>query len=89
FFWVKTPDGRGAGLGAWQLGVSLYHLDLDDSGLNVGQLDSMTFGINWFLNPNMKVQANYDITDRDFVNILNANGSGQVHGFGMRCAFDF
>jgi phosphate-selective porin OprO/OprP len=89
-FWiVTTPDGRCMGWGAWQVGGRYSHLDLTDAGIEGGILDSFTLGLNWFWNPNAKVQFNYDITWRDFTNDLGFNGDGQVHGFGMRMAFDF
>jgi phosphate-selective porin OprO/OprP len=89
FFLVKTPYGPCGGWGAWQVGARYGWLDLNDSGLNGGRLNSLTLGINWFLNPNLKFQANYDVTHREFANVRGLDGSGEVHGFGMRCAFDF
>lgn len=35
------------------------HIDLEDSGYNGGELSDITLGINWYLNPNMKVMLNY------------------------------
>lgn len=78
--------------GAWQLAFRYDHADLNDKGLNGGTLNSYTFGVNWFLNPNMKVQANYALTERDRVasqaQATTVDG-GLIHGFGMRLAYDF
>lgn len=87
FTWQRGSCQRGPG--AWQAGIRLSYLDLNDSGLEGGRLASITAGLNWFLNPNMKLQANYDATRRHFSNLNGAAGDGQVHGFGVRCAFDF
>jgi phosphate-selective porin OprO/OprP len=90
FFIVR--DGSGcvcSGWGAWQVLARYQFLDLQDRGIDGGRLDAITFGLNWFLNPNLKVQWNYDWTHREFVNNLGAAGNGDIHGFGARVAFDF
>lgn len=90
FFWTKTRDGGCcAGLGAWQVGFRYSHLDLDSQRINGGTLNGYTVGLNWFLNPNTKVQWNYDLTQRNFTNIQGDNGNGNLSSYGMRLAFDF
>ena len=79
-------------MGAWQIGVRYNHLDLNDQGINGGILDNWTAGVNWFWNPNIKWQFNYTTTDRDVAAVANpavSPGSGRIHGFGTRLAFDF
>ena len=85
-----TSDGSCGGWGAWQAGLRYNYLDLNDEGLNGGQLHNLTWGLNWYLNPNLKFQWNYITTYRnvDDVPAFSA-GSGVVHGVGMRVAFDF
>ena len=79
--------------GAWQALVRYDDLNLNDSGLNGGQVRDYTVGLNWFLNPNMKIQANYVLTDRRDLNPAfaggGAAGAGWINGFGMRLAHDF
>lgn len=78
--------------GAWQLAFRYDHADLNDSGVDGGRLNCYTFGVNWFLNPNMKVQANYALTERDrgISQVQTATvDNGLIHGFGMRLAYDF
>jgi len=76
----------GQGFGAWQVGVRYSQLDLRDTGINGGFLQDVTLGLNWFLNPNMKLQANYVYMDRG---PLGISPGGIIHGAGMRLAFDF
>lgn len=80
--------------GAWQLAFRYGAADLRDGILNGGQLHEYVAGVNWFLNPNMKIQANYVCTQRDFNKATSAATSinvndGLIHGFGMRLAHDF
>jgi phosphate-selective porin OprO/OprP len=87
-----TPGRCGGihGWGAWQVGYRYNHLDLNDGGLNGGILDSHVVGLNWFCNPNMKVQFNYSGTDRDVSAVAGRTaGSGWINGFGTRIAMDF
>ncbi|MGC3968595.1 MAG: hypothetical protein QM775_14795 [Pirellulales bacterium] len=63
---------------------------MNNAGINGGMLDGLTLGLNWFLNPNMKVQWNWDYTHRgDVVTATGATPSGEIFGFGTRLAIDF
>ena len=87
---VGPEENACKGIGAVQVGARYNYLDLVDSGLNGGKLHNMTFGVNWFLNPNMKLQGNYIFTCRDVSETANfPAGSGWIHGFGGRIAIDF
>ncbi|MDZ4820828.1 MAG: porin [Planctomycetota bacterium] len=86
FFRVQSGAGICQGSGAWQLGLRYSGMDLNDNGINGGILHSGTLGLNWFLNPNAKVQFNYDLTHRSAVGQALA---GYINGFGTRIAFDF
>lgn len=89
FFLVRDTHGqRCFGSGAWQAGARYNYLDLNDEGLNGGILHNGTFGLNWFLNPNMKLQFNYMLTYRD-APLAADSGDGLIHGWGMRLAHDF
>jgi phosphate-selective porin OprO/OprP len=80
---VRFGQGHG---GAWQLGAHFSYLDLNDKAINGGQISDMTIGLNWFLNPNMKIQGNYLLTHRDS---QQGQGDGWFNGLGMRVACDF
>ena len=72
--------------GAWQVGARYCYSDLNDGPINGGIVNEVTFGLNWFLNPNMKLQWNYDIGHRA---IAGGTSDGNYYGFGMRMTFDF
>ena len=86
-FWVRNACGNCCGgWGAWQVGVRYNTVDLNDNGINGGMLNSFTFGVNWFLNANAKMQFNYDFTDRSQVKTVAA---GDINGFGVRFQYVF
>jgi phosphate-selective porin OprO and OprP len=90
FFWVPGEDCCVLGRGAWQVGARYNFLDLNDQGINGGQLHNLTAGLNWFFNPNTKWQFNYIATYRDVSQTASfPDGSDWIHGWGMRFAQDF
>ena len=78
--------GSKCGCGAWQVGARYSMANLMNSGINGGQAQDVTLGLNWFLNPNMKIQSNYVYTMRD---TTVSPGGGDYSGFGTRLAWDF
>ena len=89
FFRVRDESGGLCrGRGAWQFGVRYNHLDVNDLGLNGGVLHDVTAGLNWFLNPNSKLQFNYSALHRD-APLAGGLGDGWVYSWGGRLAFDF
>ena len=91
FFLVRGRDGCSiSGLGAIQVGARYNYLNLNSHGLNGGILNNLTTGLNWFWNPNMKLQFDYSATQRNVADTVNfANGSGWAHAWGARIACDF
>jgi phosphate-selective porin OprO and OprP len=89
-FYSVDRCGGVRGTGAWQVVFRYNHLDLNDEGLNGGILDGYTSGLNWYWNPNMKVQFNYNLTERDVSDVAAfSTGSGNICSYGMRFAMDF
>jgi phosphate-selective porin OprO/OprP len=86
FFLVRGMHGICHGRGAWQVGARYNYLDLRDDGLDGGVIQDWTLGVNWFLNPNLKIQWNYVLTHRDAPGGI---ADGYIHGFGTRMAYDF
>jgi phosphate-selective porin OprO/OprP len=71
--------------GAWQIGVRFSYLDLNDKGIQGGSIYDWTVGLNWYWNPNMKLQFNYIAERRD----MPGTAVGWINGFGLRAAYDF
>jgi phosphate-selective porin OprO/OprP len=74
------------GLGAWEIAFRYSYLDLTDNRLGEvdgegGNLGDFTAGINWYLNPNLRVMLNYVFADLDDV--------GDTHIVQSRFQIDF
>ncbi len=63
----KENFSFGGGPGAWEVAFRYSGLDLNDSGLSGGELDTVTTGLNWYLNPNTRIMWNYVRADKDSV----------------------
>lgn len=61
-FRAVTPResfGKEGGRGAWELAARASFMDLDDEDVRGGTLTDFTLGLNWYLNPNAKIQLDY------------------------------
>jgi phosphate-selective porin OprO/OprP len=97
-FWTR---GAGFSRGAWQVGLRYDWLDLNSGAINGGQNQDMTLGLNWFLNPNARIQLNYvgswinnaaSATYAGTVFSLNGSrfvGEGYIQTVGTRLDFNF
>lgn len=86
---AKTKDCPWTfGRGGWQVLARADYLTLSNSHFNGGVIYDYTLGLNWFLNPNMKLQWNVDWQYRD-ATATGATNSGWVQGVGVRFAHDF
>jgi len=94
-----TRDTGFCSLGAWQLGFRYDWLNLNSGLINGGNVSNITVGLNWFLNPNTKMQFNYvaaNVNGAPIVpgpnNSLNGGrfvGDGTINSLGVRLAWDF
>lgn len=85
---LKPFTLNGEGWGAWELSARLSQLSLDDdtfptfatAATSAREALSYTFGINWHLNRNVKVNLNYEHTDFDGgdANPVIANGEDVI-----------
>ncbi|HEX5577547.1 MAG TPA: porin [Gemmatimonadaceae bacterium] len=63
---------KGGGFGAWEVGLRYSYLNLNDELADGGILGDVTAGVNWYLNPNMRIMFNYVYADLDDVDHTNA-----------------
>jgi phosphate-selective porin OprO/OprP len=95
-FWlVNRCDGcREAGWGAWQVAARYSNADYNSQGIFGGHGESFTFGLNWYWNPNARMQFNYitgKITDRNVADPGDPIDlqTGNYNIFGTRFMIDF
>jgi phosphate-selective porin OprO/OprP len=53
------------GPGAWEIALRYSHLDLNDAGIAGGDEHNITAALNWYMNPNARIQFNYVYGDID------------------------
>lgn len=85
-----TVDGDCPGVvgwGAWEIAARYSSLNLDGLPGAGGTMDNVTLGLNWYWNPNCKVQWNYVLSQLDASN--RGGGSGVLHLFAMRVHIDY
>ena len=81
------PKEGFCGPGAWELVARYSSVDLNDSFIAGGQQDDMTLGLNWYMNPNVRLMANY--VNADLAN-ANTQPNDTSHDlFEMRFQIDF
>jgi phosphate-selective porin OprO/OprP len=76
---LNDPDAGGPG--AVELAARLSNIDLDDALVEGGKATNWTLGLNYYLNPHMRIMFNYVLSDIDDV--------GNLDVFEMRFQFDF
>jgi phosphate-selective porin OprO/OprP len=72
---------KDGGSGAWEVAARYSQIDLDDGSVTGGELKDVTVGLNWYLNPNMRIMWDYIRADLDNV--------GDSNLFMMRMQIDF
>ncbi|HMO50015.1 MAG TPA: porin [Kiritimatiellia bacterium] len=77
----QNVTGKSWGKGAWELAARYNSVDLMDKNVEGGEMEAVTFGLNWYLNPNSRVMFNYVMAD--------VKDIGDVDVYQMRFQFDF
>jgi phosphate-selective porin OprO/OprP len=86
-FWWKEGT---MGLGAWEFAVRYSYLNLNDGPIVGGVMGGLTVGLNWYLNPSMKIQFQY-LNDQRYDKGTTGGGTvpGVVQGIGTRVQISF
>jgi len=77
----KENYSAAGGSGAWEVKARYSGLDLSDKDITGGELDDISAGVNWYLNPNTRIMWDYVHADKDNV--------GEADMLMMRLQFDF
>jgi phosphate-selective porin OprO/OprP len=83
------------GWGAWEIAARWSYLDITDGGIQGGELQDLTTGLNWYVNPYCKCVFNYIHSWAQSRPIRNGAIVGdtmiasQCDVFGVRCQLDF
>jgi phosphate-selective porin OprO and OprP len=77
FGWIKPNTAyTSGGKGAWQVGVRASEFNAEDIAVAAGKANlatSITYGITWFLNDNVRIMANY--VDTKFNKPVGSSGA--------------
>jgi phosphate-selective porin OprO/OprP len=82
--------GKG-GHGAWEVAARYSSIDLDDGGIEGGEEDNITVGLNWYATPNIRFMANYirASTDPTSVDKYPSAGDEDANIYQLRGQIDF
>ena len=68
---TKYFDISNGGIGAWELSARYASIDLNDGDITGGKEDALTLGVNWYINQNVRVMA-------DWTRILDTDKSNSI-----------
>jgi phosphate-selective porin OprO/OprP len=58
--WPGRNFGKEGGKGAWEIAARYSSTDLEDAAVAGGELDGLTLGINWYLNPATRLMVDLE-----------------------------
>lgn len=76
----QNAAGDNWGAGAWEICARYDFIDLNDADIRGGEMETYTFGLNWYLTPHTRIMWNYVAAD--------VKDTGQVDIFEMRFQVD-
>ena len=83
---IHPATPLGSGPGAFELSARFSHLDLNDAGIDGGEQDNLTIGLNWYPISHVRFMANY-------VKVLDVEGGpndgDEPDVFQLRAQVDF
>ncbi|MCF7966234.1 MAG: porin [Methylobacter tundripaludum] len=56
---AKNFSFKNGGLGAWELATRYSNADLNDGAFHGGEISNVTVALNWYLNSNIRLMADY------------------------------
>jgi len=80
-----SDSSLNSGPGAWEIATRVSHLNLNDGPVHGGRITDWTIGLNWYLNPYLRVTTNYIYS---MANSPTVDGTA-TNIFGMRAGFEF
>lgn len=84
---ARGDDGRyHVNWGAWQVAYRYTFMDLNSNGIDGGQLDQHSIGLNWYFNNMSKIQFQYSRIHR---NVASPAVSGSVNALGLMAQWYF
>lgn len=88
-FWVvdRCGGGHSAGWGAWQVAARYSEADFTDDDIFGGVGEAVTYALNWYWNPNARLQVNYingTISERSAARL-----AGDYQIYGARASIDW
>lgn len=72
--------------GAWEVSSRYTNVNLNDTGVDGGRLQTVTTGLTWYLNPTVKIMANH-VWARSVVPNTTDNGDSNLFGLRFHAAF--
>lgn len=83
-FSLKNFSLKDGTWGAWELAARYSYLSLDDGDMDIegGEAFGITAGLNWYLNPNMRMMLNWVHSEREGID-------GAINGIQIRSQIDF
>lgn len=91
----KHSVSKQGGLGAWEVAVRWSYLDLTDRRVRGGDMENITFGLNWYVNPYCKCVFNYIHIDaasrktRSGLIVGEELIASTTEAYAVRCQVDF